>query len=79
MVWQKSVAEGKMRAVGQGVWTTDSGERVAVALKRFSSEQVRLARNDFLQEMSVAHSLAHENIVRLFGVMVKDDDVTLVS
>ena len=75
----KTLGTGEFGSVEQGVWMVDAGERVSVAIKRISGEQVRGERNDFVQEASVAHSLDHEHIVRLFGVVLPEDGVLLVS
>ncbi|XP_019623600.1 PREDICTED: ack-related non-receptor tyrosine kinase-like [Branchiostoma belcheri] len=71
---QKEIGTGEFGVVQQGIWTNEAGERVQVALKCLSKEQIQAGQSDFLKEASIMHSLDHESLVRLYGVVLDYDN-----
>ncbi|XP_035698210.1 activated Cdc42 kinase-like isoform X11 [Branchiostoma floridae] len=71
---QKEIGTGEFGVVQQGLWTSEAGERVQVALKCLSKEQIQAGQSDFLKEASIMHSLDHEYLVRLYGVVLDYDN-----
>ena len=53
--------------------------QVQVAIKCLAKEKMQHAMADFLKEASIMHSIDHEHIVRLYGVVLESDALMLVS
>ncbi|XP_078337656.1 uncharacterized protein LOC111136017 isoform X3 [Crassostrea virginica] len=76
----KSLGEGEFGVVQQGVWTTERGEKVQVALKCLSKERMENGTQEFLKEAAIMQTIDHENICAMFGVVIdKDDTLILVT
>ncbi|ESO91372.1 hypothetical protein LOTGIDRAFT_105525, partial [Lottia gigantea] len=74
------LGEGEFGVVQQGVWTTEDGEKVQVAIKCLSKERMQNGTQEFLQEAANMQTIDHENIVRMFGVVLdKDNSLMLVT
>ena len=54
-----------------GVWTNEDGQRIQVAIKCLSAARLENSRIEFLKEASIMHSISHENIVTLYGVVLE--------
>ena len=50
-----------------------------VAIKCVAQERMQSGRSDFIKEATVLHSLEHEHIVRLYGLVLGRDALMLVS
>ncbi|XP_050414468.1 activated Cdc42 kinase-like isoform X1 [Patella vulgata] len=76
----KTLGEGEFGVVQQGVWTTEDGDKVQVAIKCLSKERMQNGTQEFLQEAANMQTIDHENIVRMFGVVLdKDNSLMLVT
>nr|XP_022342289.1 tyrosine-protein kinase PR2-like isoform X6 [Crassostrea virginica] len=76
----KSLGEGEFGVVQQGVWTTERGEKVQVALKCLSKERMENGTQEFLKEAAIMQTIDHDNICAMFGVVIdKDDTLILVT
>ncbi|KAL3862562.1 hypothetical protein ACJMK2_008522 [Sinanodonta woodiana] len=76
----KSLGEGEFGVVQQGVWTTEDGEKVQVAIKCLSKEKMHTGTSEFLKEAGLMQSIEHENIARMYGVVLdKDNALMLVT
>jgi len=75
----KVLGKGEFGTVQQGVWTNDEGLKVQVAIKCLSKEKVNQGVAEFLKEASNMHSLDHDHIVRLYGVVLESDSLMLVT
>lgn len=69
---------GEFGVVQQGVWTND-GERIQVAIKCLSRERMQNNPIEFLKEAAIMHSIDHEHIVRLYGVVLDTNSLMLVT
>ncbi|KAK0073275.1 hypothetical protein PV325_009988, partial [Microctonus aethiopoides] len=74
----KELGVGEFGVVQQGVWTND-GERIQVAIKSLSRERMQNNPIEFLKEAAIMHSIDHENIVRLYGVVLDTNSLMLVT
>nr|KAG5702466.1 hypothetical protein BaRGS_015098 [Batillaria attramentaria] len=76
----KTLGEGEFGVVQQGVWTTENGEKVQVAVKCLSKERMQNGVQEFLKEAAIMQSVDHENIVRMYGVVLdKDNSLMMVT
>ncbi|XP_064541463.1 activated Cdc42 kinase-like isoform X2 [Drosophila montana] len=74
----KQLGIGEFGIVQQGVWTNGS-ERIQVAIKCLCRERMQSNPMEFLKEAAIMHSIEHENIVRLYGVVLATDSLMLVT
>ncbi|CAD7077648.1 unnamed protein product [Hermetia illucens] len=74
----KQLGTGEFGIVQQGVWTNGT-ERIQVAIKCLSRERMQSNPMEFLKEAGIMHSIDHENIVRLYGVVLGTDSLMLVT
>ncbi|KAL5015114.1 hypothetical protein ScPMuIL_009384 [Solemya velum] len=76
----KTLGEGEFGVVQQGIWTTEDGEKVQVAIKCLSKERMQNGTQEFLKEAGIMQTIDHENITRMFGVVIdKDNSLMLVT
>ncbi|XP_074655851.1 activated Cdc42 kinase-like isoform X2 [Tubulanus polymorphus] len=76
---QKTLGTGEFGTVQQGIWTNEDGERIQVAIKCVSKERMQHGPQDFLKEATVMHAIDHDNIVRMYGVVLDRDRLMLVT
>lgn len=74
----KQLGVGEFGIVQQGVWT-NGNERIQVAIKCLCRERMQSNPMEFLKEAAIMHSIDHENIVRLYGVVLATDSLMLVT
>ncbi|XP_071110149.1 activated Cdc42 kinase-like isoform X4 [Haliotis cracherodii] len=74
----KTLGEGEFGVVQQGVWTTEDGDKVQVAIKCLSKDRLQNGTQEFLKEASVQQSIDNENIVRLYGVVINKDNALML-
>jgi serine/threonine protein kinase len=74
----KQLGNGEFGIVQQGVWT-NGNERIQVAIKCLCRERMLSNPMEFLKEAAIMHSIDHENIVRLYGVVLSTDSLMLVT
>ena len=79
IVINKELGAGEFGVVQQGVWTNEDGERVQVAIKCLSKQRMQNNHMEFLKEAAIMHSIDHEHIVRLYGVVLDTDTLMLVT
>ncbi|CAL1536448.1 unnamed protein product [Lymnaea stagnalis] len=70
----KILGEGEFGVVQQGVWTTETGEKLQVAVKKLSRDRVNTARENLLKEAAVMQEVDHDHIVRMFGLVLDTED-----
>ncbi|KAL4221059.1 hypothetical protein ACF0H5_019321 [Mactra antiquata] len=76
----KTLGEGEFGIVQQGVWTAEDGEKVQVALKCLSRDRLENGTQEFLKEAGLMQTIDHENIVRMYGVVLdKENSLMLVT
>ncbi|XP_071637281.1 activated Cdc42 kinase-like isoform X4 [Temnothorax longispinosus] len=78
IIVNKELGVGEFGVVQQGVWTND-GERIQVAIKCLSRERMQNNPIEFLKEAAIMHSIDHEHIVRLYGVVLDTNSLMLVT
>ncbi|XP_049843722.1 activated Cdc42 kinase-like isoform X5 [Schistocerca gregaria] len=78
IIVNKELGSGEFGVVQQGVWTND-GERIQVAIKCLSRERMQNNPIEFLKEAGIMHSIDHEHIVRLYGVVLDTGALMLVT
>lgn len=74
----KQLGVGEFGIVQQGVWS-NGNERIQVAIKCLCRERMQSNPMEFLKEAAIMHSIDHENIVRLYGVVLSTDSLMLVT
>lgn len=74
----KQLGNGEFGIVQQGVWA-NGNERIQVAIKCLCRERMQSNPMEFLKEAAIMHSIDHENIVRLYGVVLSTDSLMLVT
>uniref|UniRef100_A0A1I8A4B2 non-specific protein-tyrosine kinase n=1 Tax=Steinernema glaseri TaxID=37863 RepID=A0A1I8A4B2_9BILA len=77
----KELGKGEFGSVFQASWNCSSNglENLQVAVKCVSSDKLMSNPASFLQEAAIMHKMRHENVVRLFGVVLETKSVMLVS
>jgi len=75
----KSLGEGEFGSVQQGVWTNEESEKVPVAVKCLHASRLQSGTADFLKEVAMMHTVQHEHIVQLYGVILDSDSPMMVS
>ena len=70
-----ALGEGQFGTVSQGVWELNEGEVLSVAVKALHKTAKLENRLKFLQEAAIMGQFLHPNIVRLYGVVLREDPV----
>jgi len=70
IVVYKELGEGEFGIVQQGVWTDDDGMRHQVAVKCLSKKRMQNNTVEFMKEYDIMQTIDHNNIVRLYGVVL---------
>lgn len=79
IVINKELGVGEFGVVQQGVWTNEDGDRIQVAIKCLSERRMQNNPMEFLKEAAIMHSIDHEHIVRLYGVVLDSHALMLVT
>lgn len=79
IVINKELGVGEFGVVQQGVWTNEDGDRIQVAIKCLSKDQMQNNPMEFLKEAVIMHTIDHEHIVRLYGVVLDTISLMLVT
>ncbi|XP_064459507.1 activated Cdc42 kinase-like [Ornithodoros turicata] len=79
IIINKELGVGEFGVVQQGVWTNEEGDRIQVAIKCLSKEQMQNNPMEFLKEAAIMHTIDHEHIVRLYGVVLDSISLMLVT
>uniref|UniRef100_A0A0N4Z3A7 non-specific protein-tyrosine kinase n=1 Tax=Parastrongyloides trichosuri TaxID=131310 RepID=A0A0N4Z3A7_PARTI len=80
----KELGKGEFGSVFQASWQTTSdiacgSGTVQVAAKCILPEKLIANPTSFLQEAAIMHKMTHENVVKLFGVVLDTKSIMLVS
>uniref|UniRef100_T1ISC4 non-specific protein-tyrosine kinase n=1 Tax=Strigamia maritima TaxID=126957 RepID=T1ISC4_STRMM len=75
----KELGVGEFGVVQQGVWTNEDGDRIQVAIKKLSKERMQNNSMEFLKEAAIMHTVDHEHVVRLYGVVLETSALMLVT
>ncbi|KAE9555246.1 hypothetical protein FO519_001497 [Halicephalobus sp. NKZ332] len=75
----KELGVGEFGHVYLSSWTQNNGEVLQVAVKRVPPEKLIANYQSFLQEAAIMTKMRHENVVRLYGVVLDLKAVMLVS
>ncbi|CEF59677.1 Activated CDC42 kinase 1 [Strongyloides ratti] len=80
----KELGKGEFGSVFQASWQTSSDiaggcGTVQVAAKCILPEKLIANPTSFLQEAAIMHKMTHENVVKLFGVVLDTKSIMLVS
>ncbi len=65
---------GQFGNVEEGVWTNDN-TKTRVALKKLNEDASPLDRVKFLQEAAIMTQFDHSNVIKLLGIVHKNNDV----
>lgn len=79
IVINKELGVGEFGVVQQGVWNNEDGDRIQVAIKCLSKDQMQNNPMEFLKEAVIMHTIEHEHIVRLYGVVLDTVSLMLVT
>lgn len=74
----KELGQGEFGSVWQASWKT-SGDVTQVAVKCVGSDRLLASSSSFLQEAAIMTRMRHDNVVRLFGVVLDTKKVMMVS
>ncbi|XP_018596779.2 activated CDC42 kinase 1-like isoform X2 [Scleropages formosus] len=68
----EKLGDGSFGVVKRGEWTTPTGSLVNVAVKCLKTDlrDQPDALDDFIREVNAMHSLDHQNLIRLYGVVL---------
>ncbi|KAK6302289.1 hypothetical protein J4Q44_G00266440 [Coregonus suidteri] len=68
----EKLGDGSFGVVKRGEWFTPAGKVLEVAVKCLKTDMLRQpdALDDFICEVNAMHSLDHQNLIRLYGVVL---------
>ncbi|XP_030631175.1 tyrosine kinase, non-receptor, 2b [Chanos chanos] len=68
----EKLGDGSFGVVKRGEWLTPSGKVINVAVKCLKTDVLNQpdALDDFIREVNAMHSLDHQNLIRLYGVVL---------
>ena len=75
----KELGQGEFGVVQQGVWTDEEGVRHQVAVKCLSKERMQNNTLEFMKEYEIMQAIDHNNIVRLYGVILDAAQIMLIT
>ena len=75
----KELGTGEFGVVQQGVWIDDSQVNHQVAIKSLSKERMQNSTIEFMKEYEIMQTIQHENIVRLFGVVLDSSRIMIIT
>ncbi|KAI6175084.1 Activated CDC42 kinase 1 [Aphelenchoides bicaudatus] len=75
----RELGRGEFGVCFQGSWTLPRGDTIQVAAKRIVPDKLRSNPAQFLQEAGVMTRMRHDNVVRMYGVVLDTRSVMLVS
>ena len=75
----KELGQGEFGVVQQGVWTDEEGIRHQVAVKCLSKERMQNNTLEFMKEYEMMQAIDHNNIVRLYGVILDAAQIMLIT
>jgi activated CDC42 kinase 1 len=75
----KELGQGEFGVVQQGVWTDEDGMRHQVAVKCLSKKRMQNNTVEFMKEYEIMQTIDHNNIVRLYGVVLDSTQIMLIT
>ncbi|XP_039620417.1 tyrosine kinase, non-receptor, 2b isoform X4 [Polypterus senegalus] len=68
----EKLGDGSFGVVKRGEWFTPTGKVISVAVKCLKTDVLNQpdALDDFIREVNAMHSLDHQNLIRLYGVVL---------
>ena len=82
-LWRSSLSivghlgSGQFGNVEQGVWKREGTSSIDVALKSLNNRSVE-DKVKFLQEAAIMAQFRHPNVIMLYGMVVREDPVSLI-
>ncbi len=73
---QVHLGKGHFGSVSQAMWDDGTGMTHEVAVKSLTNGSSRNERVKLLQEAAIMSQFHHTNVLRLYGVVVKSDEVS---
>ncbi|XP_019624852.1 PREDICTED: mitogen-activated protein kinase kinase kinase 10-like [Branchiostoma belcheri] len=64
------LGKGEFGIVYRGVWRREDGQRIQCAVKTLTKEKFETAQSEFFKEATIMCSMEHDNIVRLYGIVL---------
>lgn len=64
------LGDGSFGIVRRGEWTSPSGRKLPVAVKVLKADAQPSVIENFVSEVQVMHTLDHQNLIRLYGVVL---------
>ena len=76
-----NLGDGSFGVVRRGEWTTASGRILPVAAKVLKKDTLNQpgAFEDFVKEVQSMHALDHENLIRLYGIVLTQPMMMIVE
>lgn len=74
---ESQLGSGQFGTVYKGVWHSDDGDDVSVAVKTLKEEAVQGDRIKFLQEAAIMGQFKDPNVVTLHGIVIDEEPVEL--
>lgn len=74
---QRRLGSGEFGVVQQAIWMCD--KRITVAVKCLTQSNIQSNPTEFIKEARIMHAIKHENIVRLFGIVLDGEWQMLVT
>uniref|UniRef100_A0A1I8B3W2 non-specific protein-tyrosine kinase n=1 Tax=Meloidogyne hapla TaxID=6305 RepID=A0A1I8B3W2_MELHA len=75
----KEIGSGEFGEVYQAIWQREGEESIQVAVKQIQPQKLISQHSSFLQEAAIMTKMQHENVIRMFGVVLDIKAVMLVS
>ena len=81
VVLSDKLGDGSFGVVRRGEWTTASGRILPVAAKVLKKDTLNQpgAFEDFVKEVQSMHALDHENLIRLYGIVLTQPMMMIVE
>jgi activated CDC42 kinase 1 len=75
----KELGTGEFGVVQQGVWIDTNQVTRQVAIKSLSKERMHNSTVKFMKEYEIMQTIDHQNIVRLFGVVLDSSQIMIIT
>ncbi|CAD5205540.1 unnamed protein product [Bursaphelenchus okinawaensis] len=75
----RELGRGEFGICYQGTWNLPDGNSVQVAIKRVLPDKLKANPSCFIQEAAVMSKMKHENLVRMYGIVLDTKAVMLIS
>ncbi|CAD5208325.1 unnamed protein product [Bursaphelenchus xylophilus] len=75
----RELGRGEFGICYQGTWNLPDGNSVQVAIKRVLPDKLKANPTCFIQEAAVMSKMKHENLVRMYGIVLDTKAVMLIS